>query len=948
MVKKLFLLDGMALVYRSHFALAGRPVFTSGGVNSSALFGFTQTLLDIMANQQPTHLAVAFDTDTPTGRHREYPQYKAHREAMPEDISAALPHVRRLIEALNIPVLICEGYEADDIIGTLVRRAEQEGFECHMVTPDKDFGQLVTAKTRLYRPGRMADQKEILGPAEIRKKWGIDRPDQVPDILGLWGDASDNIPGVPGIGEKTASKLIAQYGSLENLLAHTAELKGRLRESLEQHRDNALLSKRLATIDCAVPMDVPLESLKLRPPNEEALKQILAEFEFHSIGRRLFGSDFQIHRASTPASAPLKSSDPSISPIDVGPSAPGLEISAAGAVEEQPPKDAATAAVAFKCLADVEHQYAVVQDPVARRQLLQGLHAASVVGIAVRTDGTDARTCGLMGLAFSTGPGVGWYLPLPSDPEMSLGVLNEIRPWLESERVEKTAHDVKFLVSVLRERGLAPRGRLFDVLLAHALIEPDFRHTPGYLAESLLGYRLMGADPAAVAQAELDFGDVNVARVAEETIELADLAGQLRAILEPRLEERGQGQVYYQIEMPLVPVLVAMEAEGIRIDASALADFAELLRREMAEQEIAIHRLAGTEFNLQSPRQLGEVLFERLRLAPQPKRTRTGQHATDEATLTALASEHEIVRRLLDHRACSKLKSTYADTLPSTISPRTGRVHTTYQQLATATGRLNSQNPNLQNIPIRTQRGQEIRKAFVPRDDQHRLLSADYSQIELRIIAALGHETALIEAFRSGVDIHTATAARVFGVAPDAVTAGMRSQAKMVNYGIAYGISAFGLAQRLGIARRDAAAIIEHYFAQFPGVRDYMTRTIEFAREHGYVETITGRRRYLRDIRSRNGTVRAAAERNAINAPIQGTAADMIKIAMIRIQAQLDRRPFRSRMLLQVHDELVFDLHQEEHDEVSALVEESMRTAIQLEVPIVVELGVGRTWLEAH
>jgi DNA polymerase I len=946
MVKKLFLLDGMALVYRSHFALAGRPVFTSTGVNSSALFGFTQTLLDIMANQQPTHLAVVFDTETPTERHREYPQYKAHREAMPEDIIAALPHIRRLIEAMNIPVLICDGYEADDIIGTLVRRAEQEGYESHMVTPDKDFGQLVTPNVLLYKPGRLADQKEILGPTEIRQKWGVERPDQVPDILGLAGDASDNIPGVPGIGEKTASKLIAQYGSLENLLEHTAELKGRQRENLELHRENALLSKRLATINCAVPLDVPLDSLKLRPPKEEPLKQILAEFEFHSIGRRLFGNDFQTSRASTHPDSPAQSSSSSSGSRVDAPYAP--DHLASGDVQMQPTDDPAAAPEAFKRLADVEHQYSVVDHPEARRRLLETLSAAPAVGIAVRTDGTNARTCALLGLAFSTAPGIGWYLPLPTDPTAASVVMEELRPWFEAEEVEKTALDMKFILGLLRARGLRLRGRRFDVLLAHALMEPDLRHSPAFLAESLLGYRPMSADMTAASQAELNFGDVESERIAEETIELADLAGQLRSVLEPRLQERGQGRVYYDIEIPLVPVLVAMEAEGIRIDASALGEFAGLLRREMATEEAAIHRLAGTEFNLQSPRQLGEILFERLRIAPQPKRTRTGQHATDEATLTALASEHEIVRRLLDHRACSKLKSTYADTLPSTISPRTGRVHTTYQQLATATGRLNSQNPNLQNIPIRTERGQEIRKAFVPRDDQHRLLSADYSQIELRIIASLGRETALIEAFQSGADVHTATAARVFGVAPEVVTAEMRGRAKMVNYGIAYGLSAFGLAQRLGIPRKEAASIINHYFAQFPGIRDYMTRTIEFARQKGYVETITGRRRYLRDIGSRNATVRGAAERNAINAPVQGTAADMIKIAMIRIHAALESQPFRSRLLLQVHDELVFDLHQDEQEEVPAIIEESMRTAIPLDVPIVVELGVGRNWLEAH
>jgi DNA polymerase I len=553
-----------------------------------------------------------------------------------------------------------------------------------------------------------------------------------------------------------------------------------------------------------------------------------------------------------------------------------------------------------------------------------------------------------MGLAFSTEPHVAFYLPLPVESGEASAILEELRPWFENDRVEKTGHDLKFIVSLLHPRGLALRGSLFDVFLAHALIEPDLRHAPSYLAETLLQYRPLSFDLTVQPQAELDLGGTHIERVAEETMEMADLALQLRTVLQPLLADRGQSRVFHEIEMPLIPVLVAMEAEGIRIDAEALAEFSQLLRRQMAEQESLIHRLAGVEFNLHSPRQLGEILFERLRLADQPKRTRTGQYMTDEPTLAALAVDHEIVRRLLDHRACSKLKSTYADALPAAIVPATGRVHTTYHQLATATGRLNSQNPNLQNIPIRTELGQEIRKAFVPRDDQHVLLSADYSQIELRIIASLAQEAGLIEAFRSGADVHTATAARVFGVDPEAVTDEMRNRAKMVNYGIAYGISAFGLAQRLSISRKEAAAIIDHYFAQFSGVRAYMTRTIELARERGYVETITGRRRYLRDIRSRNATVRSAAERNAVNAPIQGTAADMIKIAMIRLHRELETRRLRSRLLLQVHDELVLDLHQDERAEVCLLVEDAMRNALPLEVPIVVELGTGRTWLEAH
>jgi DNA polymerase I len=628
MVKKLFLLDGMALVYRAHFALAGRPVFTSAGVNSSALFGFTQTLLEILARQQPTHLAVAFDTETPTERHREFPQYKAHRDAMPEDISAALPHVRRLIQTMNIPILICEGYEADDIIGTLVRRAERADFDCCMVTPDKDFGQLVTPRVLLYKPGRLADQKEVLGPVEVCRKWGIERPDQVTDILGLWGDASDNIPGVPGIGEKTASRLIAQYGSLERLLENTAELKGRLRQNLEQHRDQALLSKRLATINCAVPLEIDLNTLKLRPPNEPALKQILAEFQFHSIGRRLFGEEYQGGPPPAPSSVLPDAED---STTGTGEPTEPIHLEP-GATE---PADAAVVSpAAMKQLGDVVHRYATLEngDREGRRRWLDDLRAAQVVGVAARTCGADARDGRLLGLAFSAEPGVGVYLPLPAESGPALEILEELRPWLEDDRVEKTGLDLKFILSLLHARGLRLCGPLFDVPLAHALIEPDLRHSASYLAETLLHYRPL-SDDTTQSQEELDLGGTNSERVADETIERADLALQLRALLEPRLAERGQSRVFHEIEMPLVPVLVEMEHEGIRVEAGVLREFAAQLGREMERLEGEIQRLAGVEFNVNSPKQLGEVLFEHLRLASAPRKTKTGQYATDEADI---------------------------------------------------------------------------------------------------------------------------------------------------------------------------------------------------------------------------------------------------------------------------------------------------------------------------
>jgi len=938
MAKKLFLLDGMALVYRAHFALISRPILTSKGVNTSALFGFTQTLLDIRNRQQPTHLAVAFDTQAPTPRHALYPEYKATRQAMPEDLIQALPHVVRMLEAFRVPAITCDGFEADDIIGTLVRRAEKEGFSSYMVTPDKDFAQLVDAHTFLYKPSRLGEGVEILGVAEILKRWGVQRPEQVVDVLALMGDASDNIPGVPGIGEKTAIKLIAQFGSVENLLARLGELTGRVKQSLDLNREQAMLSKRLATILCDAPCSLDLEALQVAPPHEDKLKAMLVEFEFNSIGRRLFGQDFRAGHGFVPrpAGGQAKPLQPDLVLVaeDEGPAA-----------ESKPP-----AAPHLKTLRDVPHEYRLAASPAQRAELVRALEDQSSFCVDTETTSLDPKAARLVGLAFSFAPHTGHYVPIPQATDQARAMLEEFRPVLEAERIEKVGHNLKFDLSVLRWHGLAVRGKLFDTMVAHSLIEPEQRHGMDYLSEVYLGYtpvpisQLIGEKKAG----QINMADVPVEQAGEYSAEDADVTLQLRAALEPLLKEKGQERVFYEIESPLIPVLVDMEYQGIKVDAAALAEFAIQLAKEIDEQERAIRHLAGTAFNLHSPRQLGQILFDIMKIGPPPKKTKTGQYATDEQTLALLAPDHEIVRRLLEHRAASKLKSTYADALPPTIWPATNRVHTTFHQVVTATGRLNSQNPNLQNIPIRTERGQEIRKAFVPRGPQYRLLSADYSQIELRIIAALSREPALLEAFRTGADVHTATAAKVFGLDPDLVTPEMRRKAKMVNYGIAYGISAFGLAQRLGIPRLEAAEIINHYFLKFPGIRRYMDDTIALARKRGYVETVTGRRRYIRDIGSLNGTVRSAAERNAINAPIQGTAADMIKLAMIGIHLELDRRNLKSRMVLQVHDELVFDLYGPEETEMRALVEDKMKRAIALDVPIVVEIGVGENWLEAH
>jgi DNA polymerase-1 len=848
-----------------------------------------------------------------------------------------------MLEAFRIPVLICDGYEADDIIGTLVRKAEKQGFQSYMVTPDKDFGQLIDENTFLYKPSRMGDGVEVLGLPEIRNRWGVQRPEQVVDVLALMGDSSDNIPGVPGIGEKTAMKLIGQFETVENLLAHTGELKGRMKETLETNRELALLSKKLVTILCDAPCPVDLDSLKLRPPEEDKLKDLLIEFEFNSLGRRLFGEDFKAGRGFPPA---VPASEKSGEPEAALPQEGEDQI----APDEEAAKEKRLAPANLKSLADLPHQYEVAGTAAERAELIRALQKAGSFGFATETTGRDPKEAHLTGIAFCASAHRGYFVPLHKDEGEATRVLEEFRELFASEAIEKMGHDLKFDLRVLKHHDISVRGKLFDSMIAHSLIEPDMRHTLDYLSEVYLGYTPVPLNKVtAQAQAvQIELTAAPQEKFAERATEKADLALQLRHVLEPMLKEKGQERVFYEIESPLVPVLADMEHEGIKLDAQALAAFAMQLSKEIDNLEKTICRLAGSTFNVNSPRQLGQVLFEVLKICEKPKKTKTGQYATDEQTLAALAPDHEIVQRLLEHRIASKLKSTYADALPAAIWPRTGRVHTTYNQVMTTTGRLNSQDPNLQNIPIRSERGQEIRKAFVPRGQGYRLMSADYSQIELRIIAALSREPGLLEAFTTGVDVHTATAARVFGVALDGVTPEMRRKAKMVNFGIAYGISAFGLAQRLGIARKEAGEIIDQYFKQFPGIRKFMEDTKVFGRKHGYVETVTGRRRYIRDINSSNSTIRSAAERNAINAPIQGTAADMIKLAMINIHRELVQRKLKTRMLLQVHDELVFDLYAAEEKTVLAIVKEKMKSAIPLDVSIEVEAGVGETWLEAH
>ena len=931
-MKSLYLLDGMALAYRAHFALIRSPIYTSKGFNTSAIFGFTATLIELITKKKPSHLAVVFDTSAPTKRHRIHPEYKANREDMPEDLSAAMPHLDRVAEAFGIPVLKLDGYEADDIIGTLAHRAEADGFdEIYMVTPDKDFGQLVTEKIKMYRPGRKGDGGEILGIEEIKEKWGIARVDQVIDMLGLCGDTADNIPGVPGIGPKTAEKLLAQYDTVEGLLDHVDELKGKQKEKVSDNADQARMSKVLATIQLDVPIEADWKAILLEQPDQKKLVPLLTEFEFRTLGKRIFGTDFSAQEAAT--ELVLMSED------DEKMSTPSSSLAASLPQLDLLPD------IAFRKLADVKTDYRIVKSNTELAELVTTLTAAKTFAFDTETTALNPRAAKLVGISFSAEAHSGYWVPVTEES------LAAIRSLFGDESLTKIGHNLKFDLSVLAENDCPVAGLCYDTMLAHALIDPEQRHNLDTLSEDFLQYspiRFSELLPDAKKGEAIDYSNVAEQDLANYAIEDSDVTLQLWQIFQPKLEESGQAKVFYEIEMPLLPVLVAMESEGILLCETTLAATGESLIDHIAELKASIYALAGREFNLNSPKQLGEVLFDELKLVEKPKKTKTGQYATNEQVLSNLAPKHTIVAELLEYRQLTKLKSTYIDSLPNSVDLATGRVHTHYGQVQTATGRLSSNDPNLQNIPVRSPKGREIRKAFVPREGW-KLLAADYSQIELRILAALTGDVGLLTAFKEGQDIHTATAAKIFGVEPGDVTRDQRSTAKMVNFGIPYGISAFGLAQRLGtVSRTEAQEIIDSYFAQFPGIPGYMKAQKESAKDKGYVETQCGRRRHLRDINSGNGTIRAAAERNAINMPIQGTAADMIKIAMVRIQKSIVEKGLKSRMLLQVHDELIFDMEPSEEAKLHELVSQCMIGALGLPCPIEIEIGMGENWLEAH
>lgn len=924
--KKLFLLDAMALIYRAYFAFSKNPRINSKGLNTSAVLGFANTLYDVLKNEKPTHIGVAFDTIAPTARHIDFVDYKATREKMPEDLALSIPLVKRMLEAFNIPILFMDGYEADDVIGTLAKKAEENGFITYMMTPDKDFGQLVSENIFIYKPARMGDKAEIMGVKEVCEKFGIQHPLQVIDILGLWGDASDNIPGIPGIGEKRAKELIAEFGSIENVLNNADKLKGKIRENVETFRDQGLQSKALATIILDVPLEFSEADLRISEPNQEALKAFFEEMEFRNFAKRVF-TDLSVKEAGTTIMQGQLFSE------DVQ-----QDITKTGGLQN---------------ISTTNHQYILVDSPQNRKQLLERLSRAKEFCFDTETTGIDPQNAELVGMSFAIEPGEAFFISLPDNYNDCHAIVNEFKPVFENPAIGKVGQNIKYDIAMLRWYDVEVKGRLFDTMIAHYLLQPDMRHNMDVLAETYLNYKTVSYDELTEKSrgSQLTMRQVQqskLSQLVDYASEDADITLQLKYVFEPKLKDTSTIELFEKIEIPLVPVLASMEAEGVKIDIPALRDYSIQLEREIIELEKEINQQAGQKFNIASPKQMGEILFEKLNIIENPKKTKTKQYSTAEDVLQKLINKHPIIQNILDYRSLTKLKSTYVDTLPAMVNPRTGRIHTSYNQAVAATGRLSSDKPNLQNIPIRTERGREIRRAFIPRNEKYTLLSADYSQIELRIIAELSGDESMIGAFRQGLDIHTATASKVYNIPLEEVSKDQRRNAKMVNFGIVYGISSFGLSERLNIPRAEARHIIDQYFEKYPGIKAFMNNTVISARENGYVETIMGRRRYIRDINSANAVVRGFAERNAINAPIQGSSADMIKIAMINIHHAFLEKELKSKMILQVHDELIFDVQKDELEVVKPIIHDLMKTAIPMKVPVLVEMNTGINWLEAH
>jgi len=957
MAKKLFLLDAFALVFRAYYALIRSPRITSKGKNTNAQFGFTNALVELITKQKPSHMAVCFDTSAPTERHTDFADYKANRQETPEDISAAVPDIKKIIEGFNIPIIAKDGYEADDVIGTLSKQAEKAGYEVYMVTPDKDYGQLVSRKIKIYKPAYQGNDAEIMGPEEVCAKWGIKSVDQVIDMLGMMGDAVDNIPGIPGVGEKTASKFLAEYGSLENTLANADKIKGAMGEKVKKGKDLAILSKKLATIIVNVPVKFHEEDFKLTDWNKEKLKEIFAELEFKTLGKRLLGDDFSITVANKDF---IKKEQPQGVQTDLF---GNIIESSESLVRSQEPiqsnPEASESLVVDKNINNTSHKYEAIEGEAAIKKLVAQLKKHEEICFDTETTGIDANDAELVGMSFSVKPGEAYYVPCSADQKKTKQILAQFESLFSDKNKIWIGQNIKYDMLVMKWYDVELIGKIFDTMLAHYVIEPDGKRGMDVLSAKYLGYEpvhieeLIGKKTPKNSKAtpQGTMRDVEIEKIKDYAAEDADITLQLKNIFLPKLKEKEVEKVFYEVENPLVKVLTDMEFEGVKIDEDFLKDYSKELEKDAKKAEEGVYKQAGVRFNLASPKQLGEVLFDKLKLDPSAKKTKTGQYQTGEDVLLKLAVKgNAIVDDILTFRELTKLKSTYVDSLPLLINKKTGRVHTTYGQAVAVTGRLASNNPNLQNIPVRTERGKEIRKAFVPRDNKHVLLSADYSQIELRIVAAISNDKNMCKAFRDGTDIHTATASRVYNVSEKDVTKEMRYKAKSVNFGIIYGQGAFGLADNLGISRTEAKQIIDNYKAQFPGIQKYMDDTINFAREHGYVQTLMGRKRWLRDINSSNFTVRGFAERNAINSPIQGTAADMIKLAMIKTHAAMKKEGFKSRMIMQVHDELVFDATKDEAKELKPLIIECMQSAMPLpnKVPVIAECGEGKNWLDAH
>ena len=923
--KKLFLLDAFALIYRAHFAFIKNPRINSKGLNTSAVFGFCNTLLEVLNKENPTHIAVVFDAPAVTNRELEYSEYKANREEMPEDLRMAIPYVKQLIDAFNIPSILLNGYEADDLIGTLAKKAEKKGFTTYMMTPDKDFAQLVSQNIFMYRPGRGGNPAQKWGVNEVCERFEVDDPIKVIDILGLWGDSVDNIPGIPGIGEKTSKKLIKQYGSVENLIANAHELKGKQQENVINFAEQGLLSKKLATIILDAPVELDEQDLKVEAPDEEKILSLFSELEFRALSKRVLGENAKIEIPAPTA---------------------GTQMDLFNSHSEENNETGKE----LKSIENVNANYTLIVTEEERLKLISILKDSKTICFDTETTGINAHQAELVGLCFSVKKGEGFYVPISEEQETARKELLEFLPVFHDESIEKVAQNIKYDLTILKRYGIEVKGPLFDTMIAHYLFQPDMKHGMDLLAENYLNYKTIPIESliGKKGKNQRSMRDLDPQEILNYAAEDADITLQLKDIFAAKLKETNNEDLFNQIEIPLSKVLAKMEMNGVNLDKEVLEAFSNELDGSLTELRESILSHAGVEFNLDSPKQLGEVLFDHLKIDEKAKKTKTGQYQTNEDTLLKLVSKHPIIQFILDYRSLKKLKSTYVSALPNMVNPSTGRIHTSYMQTVAATGRLSSNNPNLQNIPIRTEKGREIRKAFIPKNDDFTLLAADYSQIELRIIAALSKDQGMVNAFNSGTDIHSATASKVFDVELDQITREQRSKAKMVNFGIIYGISAFGLSQRLNIPRKEAKFIIDSYFEKYSRIKEYMDESIDFARKNGYVKTIKNRKRYLKDINSSNAIVRGFAERNAINAPIQGSAADVIKIAMINIDEAMEQEKFKSSMILQVHDELVFDVYKPELNQVTELVKFHMENAVQIGVPLTVEMDTGSNWLEAH